>query len=71
MLIYIVSKTFIVLWLAGEVLSVEGKETDFRKPAAIREKLTGVATGGFDCNYSLLDVDKTLDSNPSLRLCGV
>ena len=48
-----------------------GRETDFRKPASIREKMTGAAADGFDSNYSLLDVEESHAHHPSLRLCGV
>lgn len=60
-----------MFWPIGEVLPVAGKETDFQKPAAIREKMTGETIHGFDCNYSLLDVEKAHNRDPSLHLCGV
>ena len=43
---------------------------DFRVPTAIKDKMTGVASSGFDCNYSVLGVEKTHDKDASLRLCG-
>ena len=50
---------------------VAGKETDFRVATPIKEKMMGASLGGFDCNYSLLGVEKTHDGDTSLRLCGV
>ena len=68
-IIYLVYHT--TYWQTGEVLAVDGRETDFTVPTVIRKKMTGAASSGFDCNYSLLDVEKTHEKDTSLRLCGM
>jgi aldose 1-epimerase len=57
--------------LNGEISSVADKETDFRVPTVIKDNMTGTASNGFDCNYSLLGVEKMHDKDESLRICGV
>ena len=62
--------SYITSCLAGNVISVAGKETDFRSPTPIKDKMTGDASNGFDLNYSLLGVVEAHDGHREMRLCA-